>query len=82
MSKTEVGIIKVTGYVGVELAVYYAAPEGIGVNHRTHAAGHEVGKVFPHLANIDLTIEAKLGDVEIAFQLCRIRESAKEILLC
>ncbi len=82
MSKTRVGIINVTGYVGVELArllCQHPEVELVSITGRS-AAGQKLGKVFPHLANIDLTIEAKLGDVEIAFSAMPHQESAKEIL--
>ncbi|GAH77995.1 unnamed protein product, partial [marine sediment metagenome] len=61
MSKTKVGIINVTGYAGVELArLLYQHPEVelASVTGRS-AAGQKLGNVFPHLASIDLTIEAE-----------------------
>ena len=59
----KVGIINVTGYAGVELArLLYQHPgvELASVTGRS-AAGQKLGEVFPHLADIDLTIEAELG---------------------
>jgi len=82
MSKTKVGIINVTGYAGIELArLLYQHPEVelTSVTGRS-AAGQKLGKVFPHLANIDLTIEAKLGDVDLAFSAMPHKESAKQII--
>jgi N-acetyl-gamma-glutamyl-phosphate reductase len=79
MSKTKVGIINVTGYAGIELArLLYQHPqvELSSVTGRS-AAGQKLGKVFPHLASIDLTIEAKLGDVDLAFSAMPHKESAK-----
>ena len=64
----KVGIINVTGYTGLELArLLYQHPqvELTSVTGRS-AAGQKLSTVFPHLANIDLTIEAELGDVELA----------------
>ncbi len=82
MAKTRVGIINVTGYTGVELArLLYQHPEVTlaSVTGRS-AAGHKLGKVFPHLADINLTIEAELGEVDLAFSAMPHEESAREII--
>ena len=82
MNKTKVGIINVTGYAGVELArLLYQHPqvELTSVTGRS-AAGQRIGKVFPHLASLDLTIEAELGGVDLAFSAMPHKESAKEII--
>jgi N-acetyl-gamma-glutamyl-phosphate reductase len=82
MSKARVGIINVTGYVGVELArllCRHPEVELVSVTGRS-AAGQKLGQVFPHLANIDLTIEAKLGEVDLAFSAMPHEESAKEVI--
>jgi len=82
MSKTRVGIINVTGYVGIELArllCQHPEVELTSVTGRS-AAGQKLGQVFPHLSNIDLTIEAKLGDVDLAFSAMPHEESAKEVI--
>jgi len=82
MNKTKVGIINVTGYAGVELArLLYQHPqvELTSVTGRS-AAGQKLGKVFPHLASIDLTIETELGDVDLAFSAMPHKESVKEII--
>jgi N-acetyl-gamma-glutamyl-phosphate reductase len=82
MSKIRVGIINVTGYVGVELArllCQHPAVELASVTGRS-AAGQKLGQVFPHLSNINLTIEAKLGDVDLAFSAMPHEESAKEVI--
>jgi len=81
MDKTKVGIINVTGYVGVELArLLHQHPqvELISVTGRS-AAGQKLGSVFPHLAGIDLTIEAELGEVDLAFSAMPHKESAGEV---
>jgi len=81
MGKTKVGIINVTGYTGVELArLLFQHPqvELASVTGRS-AAGQKLGTVFPHLAGIDLTIEAELGDVELVFSAMPHKESAKEV---
>jgi N-acetyl-gamma-glutamyl-phosphate reductase len=78
----KVGIINVTGYTGVELArLLYQHPqvELASVTGRS-AAGQRLGEVFPHLASIDLTIEAKLGDVELVFSAMPHKESAREVI--
>ena len=82
MNQTKVGIINVTGYAGVELArLLYQHPrvELTSVTGRS-TAGQRLGKVFPHLASVDLTIEAELGDVELAFSAMPHQESAKEVI--
>ena len=82
MSKTKVGIINVTGYAGVELArLLYQHPEVklTSVTGRS-AAGQKLGTVFPHLTSVDLTIEAELGEVELAFSAMPHQESAKEVI--
>jgi N-acetyl-gamma-glutamyl-phosphate reductase len=78
----KVGIINVTGYTGIELArLLYQHPEVelTSVTGRS-AAGQKLGEVFPHLADIDLTIEAELGDVELVFSAMPHKESAKEVI--
>ena len=82
MSKTRAGIINVTGYAGVELArLLYQHPEVelTTVTGRS-AAGEKLSKVFPHLASLDLTIEAKLGEADFVFSAMPHKESAQEII--
>jgi len=78
----KVGIINVTGYTGVELArLLFQHPqvELASVTGRS-TAGQRLGEVFPHLAGIDLTIEAELGDVELVFSAMPHKESAREVI--
>jgi len=78
----KIGIINVTGYAGVELArLLYQHPqvELASITGRS-AAGQSLSEVFPHLAGIDLTIKAELGDVELAFSAMPHKESAKEVI--
>jgi N-acetyl-gamma-glutamyl-phosphate reductase len=78
----KVGIINVTGYAGVELArLLHQHPEVelASVTGRS-AAGQKLGEVFPHLADIKLTIRERLGDVELAFAAMPHRESAREVV--
>jgi N-acetyl-gamma-glutamyl-phosphate reductase len=82
MSKTKIGIINVTGYAGVELArLLYQHPQVklTSVTGRS-AAGQKLGTVFPHLASIDLTIKAELGEVDLVFSAMPHKESAKEVI--
>ena len=82
MNKVKVGIINVTGYAGVELArllCQHPEVELTSVTGRS-AAGQKLGKVFPHLASIDLTIEAKLEEVDLAFSAMPHKESTKEVI--
>ncbi len=82
MSKTKVGIINVTGYAGVELArLLHQHPEIelTSVTGRS-AAGQRLNKVFPHLAELELTIESEPGDVDLVFSAMPHKESAKEVI--
>ena len=82
MKQIKVGIINVTGYAGVELARLlhqHPAVELTSVTGRS-AAGQKLGTVFPHLVSLELTIEAELGEVDLAFSAMPHQESAKEII--
>ncbi|MFC2042359.1 N-acetyl-gamma-glutamyl-phosphate reductase [Chloroflexota bacterium] len=82
MGKIKVGIINVTGYAGVELArllKQHPEVELVSVTGRS-AAGQKLGDVFPHLADLDITIDTKLGEVDLAFSAMPHKESAKEIM--
>lgn len=76
------GIINVTGYAGVELArlLYQHPLVGLASITGRSAAGQRLGEVFPHLARLDLTIEAELGNVDFVFSAMPHQESAKEII--
>jgi len=82
MNKTKVGIINVTGYTGVELARLLAQHPEVKLASVTgrSAAGQKLGTVFPHLAGLDLTISAELGEVEMVFSAMPHKESAKEVI--
>lgn len=82
MSKTKVGIINVTGYVGVELARLLCRHPGIELASITgrSAAGQKIAKVFPNLACLDMTIDAKLGNVDLVFSAMPHGESAAEVI--
>lgn len=78
----KIGIINITGYTGVELArLLHQHPEVelSSVTGRS-TAGQKLGEVFPHLADIHLTIEAELGKVELAFSAMPHKDSAQEVI--
>ena len=82
MNKTRVGIINVTGYAGIELArLLYQHPqvELASVTGRS-AAGQKLSNVFPHLSDIDLTIEEKIGEVDLAFSAMPHKDSAVHVI--
>jgi N-acetyl-gamma-glutamyl-phosphate reductase len=82
MKKYKAGIINVTGYAGADLArLLYTHPEVdlTSVTGRS-AAGQKLGEVFPHLANIKLTVEAELDEVDIVFSAMPHKASAEAIL--
>ena len=76
----KVGIINVTGYSGVELArILHRHPsvELTSVTGRS-AVGQKLGDIFPHLSNIDLTIEPELGSsVDMVFSALPHKASAE-----
>ena len=82
MSKTKAGIINVTGYAGIELARLLSNHPEIELTSVTgrSAAGQKLNSVFPHLTDLDLTIENKLGEVDVAFSAMPHKESAIEII--
>ena len=74
----KVGIINVTGYIGMEIArLLHGHPdvELVSVTGRS-AAGQKLGHFLPHLADIDLTIEEELGFVDLAFSALPHKDSA------
>jgi N-acetyl-gamma-glutamyl-phosphate reductase len=82
MAKLKVGIINVTGYAGVELArLLYKHPKVqlSSVTGRS-AAGQKLADVFPHLAEIDMTVAGELGEVDLAFSAMPHKSSAEVIL--
>jgi N-acetyl-gamma-glutamyl-phosphate reductase len=82
MSQIRVGIINVTGYTGVELArLLYKHPkvELCSITGRS-AAGQKLAEVFPHLADIELTITAELDEVDLVFSAMPHKASAEVIM--
>ncbi len=82
MSKTKIGIINVTGYAGMELARLLTQHPEVQLTSVTgrSAAGQMLNRFFPHLTEIGLTIEAKLGEAELVFSAMPHKESAEEII--
>jgi len=82
MNRTRVGIINVTGYAGVELARLLSQHPEVKLTSVTgrSTAGQNIGTVFPHLASLGLTIEAELGEVDLAFSAMPHKESASEVI--
>jgi len=81
MAGAAVGIVNVTGYIGVELArLLLEHPEVrlVSITGRS-AAGKRLGDVFPHLAGSDLTIETELAPVDLAFVALPHGESAAAV---
>jgi N-acetyl-gamma-glutamyl-phosphate reductase len=77
----KVGIINVTGYVGMELArLLYHHPrvELASITGRS-AVGQRLGVVLPHLADIDMVIEPELGEVTLVFSALPHRMSAEAV---
>jgi len=78
----KVGIINVTGYTGSELArllFHHPKVKLTSVTGRS-AVGQKLSGVFPHLADIDLTITSDLEEVDIAFSAMPHKASAEVIL--
>jgi len=82
MAKIRVGIINVTGYAGVELARILCQHPEVQLTSVTgrSAAGQVLGEFFPHLNSAGLTIEVRLGEVDLAFSAMPHKESAREII--
>jgi N-acetyl-gamma-glutamyl-phosphate reductase len=81
VSKARVGIINITGYAGVELARLLSCHPGVTLAAGTgrSAAEKKLAEVFPHLADLDMTITAELGEVDFAFSALPHKESAAEV---
>ena len=82
MSKAKVGIINITGYIGVELARLlsrHPEVEIIWVTGRSEA-GKRLGGVFPHLSQLDLVIKAEPEEADLVFSALPHKSSAEVIL--
>ncbi len=80
MMRARVGIINVTGYIGVDLArilLRHPQVEVICVTGRS-AAGERLSDVFPHLQSSDLVIQAELNTaVDVVFSAMPHKASAE-----
>ncbi len=76
-----VGIVNVTGYAGAETARLLARHPDVRLVATTgrSAAGQSLGDVFPHLADLDLSIQDELPDVDVAFSALPHHASAETI---
>ena len=77
----KVGIINVTGYVGMELARllhHHPQVELASITGRS-AVGQRLGEVLPHLADIDMVIEPELGEVTLVFSALPHKTSAEAV---
>jgi len=78
MSRIRVGIVNVTGYIGMDLArLLHGHPgvELVSVTGRS-AVGQKLGEAIPHLAGIDLTIASEPDRVDFVFTALPHGESA------
>ena len=82
MEKPKVGIINVTGYVGMELARLLHRHPNVELSSITgrSAVGQKLGEVLPHLADIDLVIQPQQGDVDLVFSALPHKTSAEAVL--
>ncbi len=82
MERINVGILNVTGYIGIDLARLLHQHPGVNLVSVTgrSAAGQRLGEVFPHMADVDLTIEGELGDVDFAFSALPHGASAQSVV--
>lgn len=82
MARVRVGIVNITGYIGMELArLVHEHPEAevTSVTGRS-AAGQKVGEVLPHLADIDLIVGSELDKVDFVFSALPHGESAGPVV--
>lgn len=79
----KVGIINVTGYIGMELARLLHRHPGVELTSITgrSAVGQKLGELLPHLADIDLVIQPELGDVELVFSALPHKTSVEAVLV-
>ncbi len=82
MNKPKVGIINVSGYSGVELARLLSRHPEVALTSVTgrSSAGKKLGEVFPHLTDLELTIETEMSEVSLAFSAMPHKESTKVVM--
>lgn len=78
----KVGIINVTGYIGMELARILHQHPQVDVHSITgrSTVGQKLGEVLPHLADMNLTIEPELGEVTLVFSALPHKTSAEAVV--
>jgi N-acetyl-gamma-glutamyl-phosphate reductase len=78
----KVGIINVTGYIGMELARILHQHPQVDVHSITgrSTVGQKLGEVLPHLADMNLTIEPELGQVTLVFSALPHKTSAEAVV--
>ena len=78
----KVGIINVTGYIGMELARILHKHPQVDVHSITgrSTVGQKLGEVLPHLADMNLTIEPELGEVTLVFSALPHKTSAEAVV--
>lgn len=78
----KVGIINVTGYIGMELARILHQHPQVDVHSITGRStiGQKLGEVLPHLADMNLTIEPELGEVTLVFSALPHKMSAEAVV--
>jgi N-acetyl-gamma-glutamyl-phosphate reductase len=82
LARIKTSILNVTGYAGAELARLLARHPDVeltAVSGRS-ASGKRLSEVFPHLADIDLTIGPDIAGVDVAFSALPHKESAAEVV--
>jgi len=82
MQPAKISIINITSYIGTELArLLYHHPRVriISVTGRSEM-GKNLGKVFPHLSEIDLPIEAEPKEADLVFSALPHKASAEALL--
>ena len=82
MSQIKAGIINVTGYAGSETARLLYRHKQVKLAWVTgrSAAGKKLGEVFPHLADINLNIDAEPGDADVVFSALPHKSSAEAVI--
>ena len=82
MAEVKVGIINITGYIGMEIARLLHPHPRVELTSITGrgAVGKQVGEALPHLEDIDLTIEAELDQVDFVFAALPHGESATTVV--
>lgn len=81
MKTFKIAIINITGYIGAEVArLLYCHPgvQLVSVTGRSEA-GKKLGKVMPHLSDIDLTIETEPREADLVFSALPHKASAEAV---